>query len=226
VTAEDGVSKTTYTITITRDGPAVSGLTVSSPGPGAVLSGDDITVAGAITGNAANIACKLIGPNCSPFSVGVSGGAWSGSLLDTTATTNGPKTLMVAPLDSEGLPAGPAVAVPVIVDNASASYGSTLSGTCAFSGGARTSGSLLITAYRIGSDPSDMSPEAAIVYALDASSGAAQDFTLTGLLAGDYIVVATYFATAADLGIAPALLGQSNQVTISGAAAAGADIVL
>jgi hypothetical protein len=228
VTAEDGVSKTTYAITITREGPDVSGLTVSSPGPGAVLSGDDITVAGTINGYAANIACRLIGPNCVVFNIGVSGGSWSGSLLDTTATTNGPKTLIVTPLDAEGRQSGPVVAVPVTVDNATApdGYGSTLSGTCTFSGGAPMSGSLLITAYRIGLGPSDPSPEAAIVRALDASSEDVQDFTLTGLLAGNYVVVATYFATAADFGIAPALLGESNQVTVSGAATAGAEIVL
>jgi len=62
-----------------------------------------------------------------------------------------------------------------------------------------------------------VAPEDEIIYS---------DLARLQVLAGDYVVVATYFATAADFGIAPALLGESNQVTVSGTGAAGAEIVL
>lgn len=227
ITAADGATTGIYTFNITRS-VASAQADIDSAFENATLSGSSAPIAGTASTTVAGIRGRLVSPNCSVFTASVSNGAWTAS-VDVSSTTNGPKILLVYPVDQSGETAGTISYIPVTVSGASGGPGIALSGSFGFASSTPTTGSVVISASRVVSVDGDGnytldSPAAMIVkdLAVDSSSS----FTLTGLIAGDFVVEAVYYEEGSDYCVIPGSYGSSASVTISGNASLDQELVL
>lgn len=116
VTAEDGISTTTYTIKVTRAGPATT-LALASPAAGSTVSAGIVNLSGSWTGvNPASIRVLIRG-------------------IEATATLNlGAKTWQ-ASIDASGLPNSSSVSIVVIASDSSSNMIAGLTSSVSLAGG-------------------------------------------------------------------------------------------
>jgi hypothetical protein len=225
ITAADGTTKATYTFAITRSA-ASSTASIDAAFNNITLSGASMTVAGTGIASVESIKGRVVGPDCPVFTADVSGGAWT-AVVDVSSTTNGPKILLVYPVDQSGGVAGTISYIPVTVSGSSQGPGGTLSGTFGFADGDPTSGTVIVSASPVVASGSSYTLDPPIAMLITTLSGSSSTgaFTLTGLLSGEYVVEAVYYE-GDDYCVVPERYGASARVQYTGDLTLGQPVTL